>query len=76
MKVKDLKRVLEGVDDDLVVLLPGGEDHSYLTTLDGKVIKARKLSQRKRVYDPEYVEWDENECAEPSEECVDVFVIW
>lgn len=78
MKVKDLKKMLENVDEELEVLLPGGRDHSYLTTEKAQVCQAGHLAKNKRFhcYDPEFVEWFDEKNASPGEVCVNVFVIW
>lgn len=42
MKVKDLKKILESVPDNLEVVMAGGRDHSYLTTISAKTLIAEK----------------------------------
>lgn len=69
MNVRQLKALLEGVGEDLPVLLAGGSDHSY-NTVSGGGETTVALGKR-----GQYAEWYDERNASPGEKPVPGFVL-
>ncbi len=72
MKVGDLKKLLEGVPDDLPVLISGGQDHSYFQTSSANKETVGKYVERGRTT---YLEWYGPSNASPGEEPTQALVL-